>query len=303
MGSNAKLGSAAKIKLDSFDDLFGGLAEQGNSVEQIINAPLTELYTFKDHPFRVEDDGKMEETTESIRQYGVLVPGIARPRAGGGYEIIAGHRRKRGSELAGKTEMPVIVRNYTDDEATIIMVDSNIQREDILPSEKARAYKMKYEAMKHQGKKVKGLLAHPRKSTLDEVGEAAGENAKKVQRYIWLSRLSEELLTLVDNKKLGFSQGVDISFLTEEAQQWVQVIMEETGCNISIMQSAKIKEYGKIGELSLAMVRLILTEEKPKERKVTLKADKISKYFAEDCSSEEIEDIIIGLLDEWKKRQ
>ena len=178
MGSNTKSRSASKVALESFDDLFGGNAAQEKGIEQIINAPLAELYTFKDHPFRVEDDEKMEETAESIRQYGVLVPGIARPRAGGGYEIIAGHRRKRGSELAGKTEMPVVVRNYTDDEATIIMVDSNIQREDILPSEKARAYKMKYEAMKHQGKKSG-------KNTLDEVGEAAGENAKKVQRYIF----------------------------------------------------------------------------------------------------------------------
>ena len=296
MGSNKKAGSASKVRIDKFEDLFGGSAVQESSAEQIINAPLTDLHTFKDHPFRVEDDEKMEETTESIRQYGVLVPGIARPREGGGYEIIAGHRRKRGSELAGKKEMPVIVRNYTDDEATIIMVDSNIQREDILPSEKARAYKMKYEAMKHQGKKSG-------KNTLDEVGEAAGENAKKVQRYIWLSRLSEELLTMVDSKKLGFSQGVDISFLTEEAQQWVQAVIEEKSCNISMVQSAKIKEYGKTGELTLAMVRLILTEEKPKERKVTLKADKISEYFAEDYSSEEIEGIIIQLLDEWKKKQ
>ena len=197
MGSNTKSGSASKITLETFDDLFGGSVAPENGVEQIINAPLAELHTFKAHPFRVEDDEKMEETTESIRQYGVLVPGIARPRAGGGYEIIAGHRRKRGSELAGKTEMPVIVRNYTDDEATIIMVDSNIQREDILPSEKAKAYKMKYEAMKHQGKKSG-------KNTLDEVGEAAGENAKKVQRYIWLSRLSEGLLAMVDGRKLGF---------------------------------------------------------------------------------------------------
>ena len=294
MGSNAKTGSAAKIRMESFDDLFGGSAGQESSAEQIINAPLAELYTFKDHPFRVEDDEKMEETTESIRQYGVLVPGIARPRAGGGYEIIAGHRRKRGSELAGKTEMPVIVRNYTDDEATIIMVDSNIQREDILPSEKARAYKMKYEAMKHQGKKSG-------KNTLDEVGEAAGENAKKVQRYIWLSRLSNELLEMVDSRKLGFSQGVDISFLPEEAQQWVEVIIEEQGCNVSTVQSGKLKEYGKSGELTFAMVRLILTEEKPKERKVTLKADKISKYFSDSYSNEEIENIIISLLDKWRE--
>lgn len=290
--SSRKGNSADKIKLEKFDDLFGDAGQEDSSVEKIINAPLTELYTFKDHPFRVVDDEKMEETTESIRQYGVLVPGIARPRAEGGYELIAGHRRKRGSERAEKPDMPIIVRNYTDDEATIIMVDSNIQREDILPSEKARAYKMKYEAMKHQGKKSG-------KNTLDEVGEAAGENAKKVQRYIWLSRLSGELLAMVDSKKLGFSQGVDISFLTEEAQEWVQVIMEETGCNVSMVQSGKIKEYGKSGELTLAMVRLILTEEKPKERRVTLKADKISKYFPEDCSSEEIEDIIVQLLDEW----
>ena len=294
MGSNAKAGSASKVKIEKFEDLFGGSAGQESSVEQIINAPLADLHTFKDHPFRVVDDEKMEETTESIRQYGVLVPGIARPRAGGGYEIIAGHRRKRGSELAGKTEMPVIVRNYTNDEATIIMVDSNIQREDILPSEKARAYKMKYEAMKHQGKKSG-------KNTLDEVGEAAGENAKKVQRYIWLSRLSEELLIMVDSKKLGFSQGVDISFLTEEAQQWVQAVIEEQGCSVSMVQSGKLKEYGKSGELTFAMVRLILTEEKPKERKITIKSDKIGEYFSDSYSNEEIENIIISLLDKWKE--
>ena len=294
MGSNAKSGSASKITLEKFDDLFGANAAQGNGVEQIINAPLSELYTFKDHPFRVEDDEKMEETTESIRQYGVLVPGIARPRVGGGYEIIAGHRRKRGSELAGKTEMPVIVRDYSDDEATIIMVDSNIQREDILPSEKAKAYKMKYEAMKHQGKKSG-------KNTLDEVGEAAGENAKKVQRYIWLSRLSEGLLAMVDGRKLGFSQGVDISFLSEEAQLWVQAVIEEKSCNVNMVQSAKIKEYGKTGELNLAMVHLILAEEKPKERKITIKSDKIGRYFSESYSNEEIENIIISLLDKWKE--
>lgn len=294
MSSNTKTGSASKIKMESFDDLFGGSSAQETGAEQIVNAPLADLHEFKDHPFKVLDDEKMEETTESIRLYGVLVPGIARPRTGGGYELIAGHRRKHGSERAGKTEMPIIVRNYSDDEATIIMVDSNIQREDILPSEKAKAYKMKYEAMKHQGKKSG-------KNTLDEVGEAAGENAKKVQRYIWLSRLSDELLEMVDTKKLSFSQGVDISFLSEEAQQWVEVIIEEQGCNVSTVQSGKLKEYGKSGELTLAMVRLILTEEKPKERKVTLKADKISKYFSDSYSNEEIENIIISLLDKWRE--
>lgn len=294
MSSNTKTGSASKIKMESFDDLFGGSSAQEIGAEQIINAPLADLHEFKDHPFKVLDDEKMEETTESIRLYGVLVPGIARPRAGGGYELIAGHRRKHGSERAGKTEMPIIVRNYSDDEATIIMVDSNIQREDILPSEKAKAYKMKYEAMKHQGKKSG-------KNTLDEVGEAAGENAKKVQRYIWLSRLSDKLLEMVDSRKLGFSQGVDLSFLSEEAQQWVEVIIEEQGCNVSTVQSGKLKEYGKSEELTLAMVRLILTEEKPKERKVTLKADKISKYFSDSYSNEEIENVIISLLDKWRE--
>ena len=294
MSSNAKTGSASKIKMESFDDLFGGSSAQEIGAEQIINAPLADLYEFKDHPFKVLDDEKMEETTESIRLYGVLVPGIARPRAGGGYELIAGHRRKHGSERAGKTKMPIIVRNYSDNEATIIMVDSNIQREDILPSEKAKAYKMKYEAMKHQGKKSG-------KNTLDEVGEAAGENAKKVQRYIWLARLSDELLEMVDTKKLGFSQGVDISFLSEEAQQWVEVIIEEQGCNVSTVQSGKLKEYGKSGELTLAKVRLILTEEKPKERKFTIKSDTIGKYFSDSYSNEEIENIIISLLDKWKK--
>lgn len=212
--------------------------------------------------------------------------------AEGGYEIIAGHRRKHGCEIAGLSTMPMFIRDYNDDEATVIMVDTNIQREDILPSEKARAYSMKYEAMKHQGKKGSG-------SSLDEVGEAAGESGKTVQRYIWLARLSDELLDMVDQKKIGLVQGVDISFLTEQAQEWVQVVLEETGASVSTAQSSKLKEYGKNGELTLPMVRLILTEEKPKERKVTIKADKISRYFTEDYSSEDIENIIYQLLEEW----
>lgn len=290
-----KKGSAEKIKLSSFDDLFG-TQEAGTGTEQVQEIPLCELHEFRGHPFKVLDDEKMQETVESIKNYGVLMPGIARPRAEGGYEIIAGHRRRHGCELAGLSTMPMFVRDYTDDEATIIMVDTNIQREDILPSEKARAYSMKYEAMKHQGKKGAG-------NSLDEVGEAAGESGKTVQRYIWLSRLSDELLEMVDKKKIGLVQGVDISFLTEQAQEWVQVIMEETGANISTTQSAKLKEYGKKGELTMPMVRLILTEEKPRERKVTLKAEKISRYFPEEYSESEIEKVIIGLLEAWQKKQ
>ena len=288
-----KAGSASKVRLNSYDDLFGTV--ENVSGEQIIHAKLADLHMFKGHPFRVLDDEKMEETTESISKYGVLVPGLARPRTEGGYEIIAGHRRKRGSELAGLDTMPVIVRNYTDDEATIIMVDSNIQREDILPSEKARAYAMKYEAMKHQGSKGG--------STLDEVGEAAGESGKTVQRYVWLSRLSDELLDMVDTKKIGISQGVDISFLSGEQQQYVEAVLQETGVSVSNAQAAKLKEYGKSGELTLPMVRLILAEEKPKERKVTIKGDKISRYFSEDYSNDDIESIIIQLLEEWQNNQ
>ena len=283
----------AVISLAGYEDIFEDSMENGER-EEVVRLPISQFHTFRNHPFRVLDDEKMEETVKSVKQYGILIPGIVRPLNTGGYEVIAGHRRWRACELAGLKEMPVLVRNMTDEEATVIMVDTNIQREDILPSEKAKAYKMKYEAMKHQGKKSG-------KNTLDEVGEAAGENAKKVQRYIWLSRLSDKLLEMVDAKKLGFSQGVDISFLSEEAQQWVEVIIEERGCNVSTVQSGKLKEYGKSGELTLAMVRLILTEEKPKERKVTLKADKIGKYFSDSYSDEEIENVIISLLDKWRE--
>lgn len=286
----SKAGSAAKIKLNSYEDLFG-VTQVSAGTERVQEIPLSELHEFQGHPFKVLDDEKMQETVESIKNYGVLMPGIARPMAGGGYEIIAGHRRKHGCELAGLSTMPVFVRDYSDDEATIIMVDSNIQREDILPSEKAKAYAMKYEAMKHQGSKGG--------STLDEVGEAAGESGKTVQRYVWLARLSDELLDLVDAKKIGISQGVDISFLTGEQQRYVADILPETGASVSSAQAAKLKEYGKSGELTRAMVRLILTEEKPKERKVTIKGDKISRYFPEEYSNDEIEDVIIRLLEEW----
>ena len=294
MSNNTRKGSAAKIKIDSFDDLFGSALEQDDSVEKIINAPISELYTFKDHPFRVLDDEKMKETTESIRQYGVLVPGLARPRTGGGYEIIAGHRRKRGCELAGRSEMPVIVRQYTDDEATIIMVDSNIQREDILPSEKAKAYKMKFKAMKHQGSKSD-------KHTYDEVGEAAGDNGKMVQRYLRLAELIPALLDMVDVKKLGFISGVDISYLSAEDQLLLYEKIRELGVIPSGTQAATLKKYSLSGKLNADMIDLILVKEKSKVQKVTLKADRIRKYFTEDYSQEEMEEIIYQLLEKWKQ--
>ena len=286
--------SAGKVRLTSFDDLFG--ANEAAAGETVTSVPLSQLHTFKDHPFRVLDDEKMQETVESVKQYGVLVPGIVRPHPESGYEVIAGHRRWRACELAGLTEMPVIIREMDDDTAVVLMVDTNIQREDILPSEKAKAYRMKYEAMKHQGKKGKG-------NSLEEVGEAAGESGKTVQRYIWLSRLSEGLLEMVDRKKIGFVQGVALSFLTGQAQEWVQQIVIETNGTISTAQAAKLKEYGKREELTLPMVRMILTEEKAKEKPILLRTEKLRSFFPENVSKEEIENCIYQLLEEWKRKQ
>ena len=292
----AKVKSASKIKIDSFDDLFGtSVKADSNSSEQIVEVSLEDLHTFQNHPFRVLDDEKMEETVESIKKYGVLMPGIARPRKEGGYEIIAGHRRKRGCELAGKTTMPVFIREYTDDEAVVIMVDTNIQREDILPSEKAKAYRMKFEAMKHQG-----IIGG---NTLEVLGEQAGESGKTVQRYVRLAYLCDDLLDLVDKKKIGFVQGVYISYLSEEEQKWVFAVASTQKISISTVQASKLKEYAKCGELTRVVVELVLSEQRVAERKITLKADKISQYFPKDYSNEDMEAVIIKLLDEWKSKQ
>ena len=290
-----KTGSATKVKLNSFDDLFG-IEQTQSGIEQVQEIALTELRGFKEHPFKVLDDEKMQEMIESIREYGILMPGIARPMTGGGYEIIAGHRRKYACEMVGLSTMPMFIRDYTDDEATIIMVDSNIQREDILPSEKSKAYRMKYNAMKHQGSKAGGL-------TLGELGEAVGESAKTVQRYIWISRLADELLDMVDTKKIGIIQAVDLSFLSEDAQQWVLAVIQETNVIITTQQSAMLKESDKKGELTLPMVRMLLEKEKTVERKVIIKAERINSYFPVTYSRKEIENIIYQLLDNWKNNQ
>ena len=291
----SKTGSAAKVKLNSFDDLFGTEQPQ-TGTEQVQEIALSELHEFKGHPFKVLDDEKMQETVESVREHGVLMPGIARPMKDGGYEIIDGHRRRHACELVGLTTMPMFIRDYTDDEATIIMVDSNIQREDILPSEKAKAYRMKYDAIKHQGSKEGGL-------TLGELGEAAGESAKTVQRYIWISRLSDSLLDMVDAKKIGIMQAVDLSFLSEDAQQWVLVAIQETNVVITTQQSAMLKESDKKGELTFPMVRMMLKKEKTVERKVVIKTEHINNYFPATYSREQIENIIYQLLENWKSTQ
>ena len=280
---------AGKIKINSFADIVGG---DDSAVTEV---PLSDLHTFKDHPFRVLDDEKMEETVESIKERGVLMPGIVRPRIGGGYEIIAGHRRKRACELAGLKTMPVVIRKYTDEEAVVAMVDTNLQREEILPSEKARAYRMKYDAMKHQGSGGG--------NTLDEIGASAGDSGKTVQRYICLSNLTDTLLGYVDTKKLPIVSGVQLSYLKEKEQVWIEDIISETEIVVSSSQAEKIKGYSQSGELTKALLKEILTDEKPKPRKFVMKDDKISKFFSDDVTDEEIEETIIRLLEEWRKNK
>ena len=280
---------AGKIKINSFADIVGG---DDSAVTEV---PLSDLHTFKDHPFRVLDDEKMEETVESIKERGVLMPGIVRPRIGGGYEIIAGHRRKRACELAGLKTMPVVIRKYTDEEAVVAMVDTNLQREEILPSEKARAYRMKYDAMKHQGSEGG--------NTLDEIGDSAGDSGKTVQRYICLSNLTDTLLGYVDTKKLPIVSGVQLSYLKEKEQVWIEDIISETEIVVSSSQAEKIKGYSQSGELTKALLKEILTDEKPKPRKFVMKDDKISKFFSDDVTDEEIEETIIRLLEEWRKKK
>ena len=277
-----------KIQLNTFDDLVGG---EGTAITEV---PLSELHTFRDHPFQVLDDEKMDETVESIKQYGVLMPGIVRPRDDGGYEIIAGHRRKRACELAGLETMPVVIKDMTDDEAVVAMVDSNIQREDILPSEKAHAYRMKFDVMKHQGS-AGG-------NTLEEIGEAAGECGRTVQRYIALSYLSDTLLRYVDTKKLPIRSGVELSYLTDSEQKWIEIFISEFKVVISPEKAAKIKMYSVNKELTEALLRKILISDDPKPVKVVLKADILSEYFPDEMPAETIEEFIIRLLDEWKEK-
>lgn len=272
-----------KVHISSYDDIFGDVGDG------IVEVPLSDLHAFRNHPFRVLDDERMEETVESVRLHGVLTPGIARPRSSGGYELISGHRRKRACEIAGIPSMPVIVRDYTDDEATIIMVDANIQRDEILPSEKARAYAMKYEAMKHQGKRSNG-------TALEEMSEKSNDGAKTIQRYLWLSRLCDGLLSFVDTGRISFLCGVELSFLSEEEQAWALSLMED-GLSITLAQSSQIKEYSKIGELTEALLRHILSDVPTKAKRFTIHAEKIGKYFGENASAEEIEETILDALE------
>ncbi len=284
--------SAEKVKLNSFDDLFG-IDETGETVTSV---PLSELHTFKGHPFRVLDDEKMQETVESVKQYGVLMPGIVRPHPEGGYEVIAGHRRWRACELAGLTEMPVIIREMDDDTAVVLMVDTNIQREDILPSEKAKAYRMKYEAMKHQGSKGE-------KYTADAIGEAAGDSGRTVQRYIRLSELVEELLDYVDENKIPMVAGEKLSYLKAEEQAWVVDAIGNSGIFPSKAQAEQLKASSEAGELTEGNVYAVLIRKDKENVNVTISARKIRNYFPTEYSKEQIEDVIYTLLEEWKQKE
>ena len=298
--------SASKIQLSGLDTLFGLDSAEANA-ERVQNIPLTELYPFKNHPFRVRDDEAMQKTVESIAQYGVLSPGIARPRPEGGYELLSGHRRKRGSELAGKDTMPVLVRDLDDDEATIIMVDSNLQREKLLPSEKAFAYRMKMEALKHQGKQTEPACApgvHKMK-TRDKIAQDAGEKSgMMVTRYIALTKLIPPLLAMVDEDKLSVSTAADyISDLPHSEQTDLLTVMEKLDVIPVKNQLVRIKQYSKDGTLTITVIDAILSESKPAPVQITLKKDRLKQYFPESYSSRQMEEIIFSLLETWSGRQ
>ena len=300
--------SAKNIRLTSVDDLFSTeesrADEQREKVQEIL---LSELHPFPNHPFKVVDDERMLDTADSIREHGVLVPAIARPRPDGGYELIAGHRRKRGCELAGLDTMPVIVRNLDDDASTIIMVDSNIQRESLLPSERAFAYKMKLEALNHQGKRA-GLTSSQLGTKLmrtDEIlAEQSGTSRNQVQRYIRLTELVPDLLDMVDAKKIAFNPAVELSYLKPEEQTALIEAMDSEQDTPSLSQAQRLKRFSQEGTLSPDMMRAILSEEKKTDMdRVTLTGDTLRKYFPKSYTPRQMEQTILKLLEGWHRRR
>ena len=289
-----KRSSASKIKLNQFQDLFG-MNESMTEAEDLRYIPLSELHTFRNHPFQVRWDARMEELIASIKENGVLVPGVARIRPQGGYEIIAGHSRKFACEQAGLSEMPMFIRNVSDDDAIVMMVDSNIQREDILPSEKAWAYKMKYDAIKHQGKKGNSLKL---------LEESSGDKGKTIQRYIWLTNLIENLLHMVDRGRIGFVVGVRLSELKKDDQQILdKYLTENEKQKISVKQAGDIVKAGKKANLTEEILKDILRKEvKQQQRMLTLSLERMSEFFPENVSEAQMEEVILNLLEEWKKR-
>ena len=277
--------------------------------ERVQEIPLSELHPFKNHPFRVVDDEAMQRTVESVAQFGVLAPALARPRSEGGYELVAGHRRMRASELAGLETMPVIIRQMDDDTATIAMVDSNLQRETLLPSERAFAYKMKMEAMKHQGERTdltSGQLGRKSdgKESREIIAEQTGESARQVQRFINLTNLIPELLDMVDRKEIAFNPAVELSFLKKEEQQGFLEAMDYGQSTPSLSQAQRIKKLSQAGMCTQEAMNTIMNEEKKSELDtVTLKNDVLHKYFPRSYTPKQMQDTIIRLLEQWQKKR
>ena len=299
--------SAQKMQLASLDDLFSTQASRDEAQrEKVQEIPLEELHPFAHHPFKVLDDDRMKDTADSIREYGVLVPAIARPRPDGGYELIAGHRRKRGCELAGLKTMPVIVRELDDDASIIIMVDSNIQRENILPSERAFAYQMKLEALKHQGLRsdlTSGQVGQKLRLSVGTVAENTGESIKQVQRFIRLTNLIPALLDLVDSKKIAFNPAVELSYLTQKEQSQLVDTIESEQATPSLSQAQRLKKFSQEGKLTEESMLAIMSEEKkPEIGKVTLGTDTLRKYFPTNWTPKQMEAQILKLLNNWYQR-
>lgn len=303
--------SAKNIKLTSVDEIFSTEESRTDANrEKVMELPLAELYPFKNHPFRVVDDEAMRDTAESIEKYGVLVPAIARPRAEGGYELVAGHRRKRGCELAGKDTMPVIVRDLDDDAATIIMVDSNLQRDSLLPSERAFAYKLKLEAIKRQAgrpsKENGDQVGHNSfgKRSVEIIAENAPDSRNQIQRYIRLTELIPVILEMVDTKKIAFNPAVELSYLKPEEQTLLLDAMDSEQATPSLSQAQRLKKFSQEGTLSVDVMRAIMSEEKKSELdKVTLPSDKLRKYFPKSYTPQQMEATIFKLLEQWQKRR
>ena len=275
--------------------------------EVVVRLPLTDLHPFPDHPFQVRDDEEMRETIQSVKEYGVIVPAIVRPREEGGYEIVAGHRRKYACEQAGLDTMPVLIRNLDRDAATIIMVDSNLQRENILPSERAKAYKMKLEAIKRQGARndlTSDQVGQKSKWSIEQVAEQAGESKSQVQRYIRLNELSPELLQMVDEKKIAFNPAYELSFLKPEEQQMLVTTMDYEQATPSLSQAQRMKKFSQAGRLNEDSMLAIMSEEKkPEKFSLTLDGDRIRKYFPKSYTPLQMENTIIKLLEAWQRKR
>ena len=297
----------ANISLSSYDDIFETDTSRDEAKqERVQEIPLSELHPFEGHPFKVVDDEEMQKTVESVRNFGVLTPAIARPDPDGGYEIISGHRRHRASELAGKDTMPVIVREMDDDAAIILMVDANLQRETILPSERAFAYKMKMDAIKHQGARsdLTSCQVGTKLRADEKVGEDAGESARTVQRYIRLTELCPELLDMVDSGQIKFNPAVELSYLAKEEQKEFLEAMDYAQAAPSLSQAQRIKKLAQEGDCTLDTMCEIMNEMKKDEMdKVTLKTSVLRKYFPKSYTNKQMEDKIIQLLEQWQKKR